>query len=644
MLIHTAVLCLALAAQLPEPAPSSIVAGRVVDAVTGRPIAGVIVTAFGSAAAVVAPSSQAGARVLTNANGNFVLRGLARGSLVLFGTKGGYVDASYGQRRPGGSGQPIPIDADQRITDLELRMWKFGAITGTIVDEAGDPVVGTRVAAMPRIFVAGRRRVTPGPTATTDDRGMFRIAGLHPGAYVIMVPSVQTTVPTEVMESFFSGTPITDAKRVELGREFNMIGSAIAPAGSQFAMKAGSQTFSLPAGTLTPIVSATGIMIYPTTYYPAAASAGQAAVITLRSGEERSGIDLQVRPVRGVRVSGTIIGPDGPSATTGVRLRLAGNDEATEPLDVATTITDATGAFTFAAVPAGQYVLRVVRLPRPPVNVDDMTRVSTTPSGGMTISSTPRPPAGPPPIPPDATLVAQMPLGVSDRDLSDVIVTLAAGPRVTGWLEFDGTIERPSASSIAGMRITLDPVDGSLPADPTLATETGRPDENGQFKTYGVPPGRYVIRVTPRQPGWFLKSAIYQNRDIADLPLDLESKDANGVVLTFTDRPSGIAGTVRGADGPDSTAVVLAYPVDPAAWSSSGALSRRMRTARAAKDGAYAIQGLPAGEYYLVAVQEERIGDWQDPALLTALSRLAQTVRLGDGEQKTQNLSPASLR
>ena len=184
-------------------------------------------------------------------------------------------------------------------------MWKFGAITGTIVDEAGDPVVGTRVAAMPRMFVAGRRRVTPGPTATTDDRGMFRIAGLDPGAYVIMVPSVQTTVPTEVMESFFSGTPITDAKRVELGREFNLIGSAIAPAGSQFAMKAGSQTFSLPAGTLTPIVSATGIMIYPTTYYPAAASAGQAAVITLRSGEERSGIDLQVRPVRGVRVSGS---------------------------------------------------------------------------------------------------------------------------------------------------------------------------------------------------------------------------------------------------------------------------------------------------------------------------------------------------
>jgi Carboxypeptidase regulatory-like domain len=639
-----AVLCLALAAQLPETPPSSIVAGRVVDATTGRPIAGVIVTPAGSAAAVAAPNSQGPARVLTNANGNFVLRGLAKGSLVLTGTKGGYVNATYGQRRPGGSTQPIPIDTDQRITDIELRMWKFGAITGTILDEAGDPVVGTRVSAMPKTFVAGRRRVKPGPTTTTDDRGIYRIGGLTPGDYVIMVPSTQTTVPTDVMESFFSGTPITDAKRMELGRELNLIGSAIAPAGSQFAMKAGAQTFSLQPGTMTPIVSATGTMIYPTAYYPAAATAGQAAVITLRSGEERGGIDLQVRPVRGVRVSGTIIGPDGPSATTGVRLGLAGSDEATEPLDVATTITDATGAFTFAAVPAGQYVLRVVRLPRPPINVEDMTRVSVVPSGGMTISSTPQPPAGPPPIPPDATLVAQMPLSLADRDLADLIVTLSAGPRVTGRLEFEGTIEHPPTSSITGMRITLDPSDGSLPADPTLATETGRPDENGQFKTYGVPPGRYVLRVNPLPAGWFLKSAIYQNRDLADLPIDLESKDVNGVVLTFTDRPSSVAGTVRGADGPDPTAVVLAYPIDTTAWSSSGALSRRMRTARAAKDGAYAIQGLPAGEYYLVAVQEDRVGEWQDPALLTALSRFAQTIRLGDGEQKTQNLTSAALR
>ena len=101
---------------------------------------------------------------------------------------------------------------------------------------------------------------------------------------------------------------------------------------------------------------------------------------------------------------------------------------------------------------------------------------------------------------------------------------------------------------------------------------------------------------------------------------------------------------MRGADGPDPTAVVIVYPVDSAAWSSSGALSRRMRTARAAKDGSYSLQALPAGEYYVVAVQEDASATGRIPALLRALSRVAQTIRLLDGEQKTQSLTAAVLR
>ena len=643
-LILGRVVAVPIAAQLPDPGPSAIVAGRVVDAATGRPVWGVIVTPAGTAADL-GPGATAPARVLTNPNGQFVLRGLSKGSLVLTATKGGYVNATYGQRRPGGSAQPIPVDADERINGIEIRIWKFAAIAGTILDEAGDPVVGTGVQALGRTLVAGRRRAAPAGFTTTDDRGMYRIAGLTPGEYLIVVPSTQTTVPTDVMESFFTGTPVTEARRVELGRELKTIGAAIAPAGSQFAMKAGGQTFSLPGGTLTPAVSATATMIYPTAYYPAAATVAQAAAIVLRSGEERGGIDLQMRPVRGVRVSGTLVAPDGLSGSTAVRLVVAADDEASEPADIAATITDAGGAFAFPAVPPGQYALRVIRLPRPPINVDDLTHMTTVPGGGVTIASPAAlPPSGPPPIPADATLVAQIPISVGDRDVVDLMVPLAPGPRVSGRLEFEGTIERPSAQSIQGLRITLDPADGSRLPDSALAFQTGRPEESGEFKTYGVPPGRYVLRVSAMPSGWFLKSALFQNRDIADLPLDLATKDATGVVITFTDRPSSVVGTVRGADGPDPTAIVLAYPVDPAAWSSSGALSRRMRTARARKDGAYSIQGLPAGEYFVVAVQEDKVGEWQDPALLRALARVAQRVQLGDGEQKTVGLSAASLR
>lgn len=626
-----------------NPAEPALVLGRVVDAATGRPIAGAIVTPAGTAATPEAPATSP-ARVITNGEGNFVLRGLAKGSLVLTATKGGYVDATYGQRRPGGSTQPIPIAPGQWKTDIELRMWKYASIAGLVVDEAGDPVVGTRVQSMQKTFVAGRRRFAAAMEAVTDDRGFYRIARLAPGDYIVTVPSTQVSVPTEVMESFFTGAPVSDSKRLELSREMNSIGSAIAPAGSPYAMKAGGQTLSLPPGTIGPTVTAAGTLVYPATYYPAAGSAAQAAIVTLRSGEERGGVDLQVRPLRGVRVSGTLIGPDGPVPATGVKLLLSGPDDAIEPRAAATTMTDSSGAFTFAAVPGGEYVLRVVRLPRAPANVDEMGHVSTTPSGTVTISRTPAPPADPPVVPPDATLIAQMPLAVGDRDLTDLIVPLAPGPRVTGRVEFEGTIDKPSTQSLLNMRITLDPADGSRLDDSTLASETGRIEETGAFKTYGVPPGRYVVRVSPLPAGWFIKSAMHQGRDVADLPLDLETKDASGVVITFTDQPSGLSGTVRGAAGPDPTAVVLVYPVDVAAWSSSGALSRRMRTARAAKDGSYQLQALPAGEYYVVAVQEDLVGEWQDPALLQTLARVARTVRLVDGEQKTEHLTAAALR
>jgi hypothetical protein len=38
------------------------------------------------------------------------------------------------------------------------------------------------------------------------------------------------------------------------------------------------------------------------------------------------------------------------------------------------------------------------------------------------------------------------------------------------------------------------------------------------------------------------------------------------------------------------------------------------------------------------------VGEWQDPALLRALTRVAQTIRLVDGEQKTVNLRAASIK
>lgn len=629
-----ATLLLALAAAAPDPA---IVSGRVVDAVTGRPIAGAVVTAAGSAA------SDATAAILTNAGGHFVVRGLHKGSLALTATRNGYIEGTYGQRHPGGSRQLIAIDEGQRLIDLEIRMWRHAVITGTVVDEAGEPVILARVRAFKRTLVAGRHRLGTVGDVLTDDRGMFRIP-LVPGDYVVAVPFTQTSIPTEVMDTFFGGAA-TVTHRDTLSKEMRAIDAAIVPPGSQYAMRAGAVTMPLPPGTATPSSRPSGGMtVYPTTFHPAAPVAAQAAVITVRSGDERGGIDIQLQPARTVRISGMLAAPDGMASHVGIRLLPMGGDTLVDEIETATAMSDATGAFSFLGVPPGQYVLRVVRVPRPPPDAADPSRL-TVQAGGIRVSTAPPPPgpAAPAPIPPDATLCAQVPLVVGGDDLANVVVPLAAGPRLSGRVEFDGSESLPTPSAIAGIRVSLDPADGSRGAK-GLSFETGHPDESGHFLTYGVPPGRYVVNVAGISfPGWYFRGARYQGRDITDTPIDLTT-DLNGVVLSFTDRPSTISGIIRSAGAADGGGLALAFPVDADAWTTSGANARRFRVARADKDGHYAFPNLPGGDYYVAAVKDDTVDDWWDPALLRMLSGVARQVRLADGEQRRQDLDTLEVK
>jgi hypothetical protein len=248
----------------------------------------------------------------------------------------------------------------------------------------------------------------------------------------------------------------------------------------------------------------------------------------------------------------------------------------------------------------------------------------------------------PPPIPADATLCAEASIGVGDSDVSGLVLMLRAGSRVSGRLEFDGAGDRPDARTIANMRVTLDPADGATLPD-GLAFATGRVDENGQFTTYGVPPGKYFVRASGVSD-WFFKGAIYRGRDLADEPIELGSADVSDVVLAFTDRPSSIAGVVRAGNGVDGEAVVLAFPVESTEWIETGSLPRRLRSARADKDGVYLFPALPAGEYYVVAVREDFLFEWQDPKFLEGLAGAARRVRAAEGERTTQDLKTSVVR
>jgi len=127
--------------------------------------------------------------------------------------------------------------------------------------------------------------------------------------------------------------------------------------------------------------------------------------------------------------------------------------------------------------------------------------------------------------------------------------------------------------------------------------------------------------------------------DISDAPIELKATDTANVVITFTDRPTRLNGSVRDAQGnPDRDALVVVFPAEPAGWMDYGLNPRRMRSARAGRNGSYSFLGLPTGDYYVAAIKDDAYAQWQDPQVLEELARTASRVRLSDGDTQSQDL------
>ena len=115
-----------------------------------------------------------------------------------------------------------------------------------------------------------------------------------------------------------------------------------------------------------------------------------------------------------------------------------------------------------------------------------------------------------------------------------------------------------------------------------------------------------------------MQSITADGKDITDRAFDLES-DMTSIVVSYTDRPSKIAGSVKDARGGVS-AMVVAFPQDPARWTGYGSDPRLLRSVVTTPAGAYVIPHLPPGEYYLAAI-DDASDDWRDPKRLEGLAR-----------------------
>jgi hypothetical protein len=307
-------------------------------------------------------------------------------------------------------------------------------------------------------------------------------------------------------------------------------------------------------------------------------------------------------------VSGTLLSSAGPAEMIPLRLVPAAVDDLPPDVLAPMSVTDASGGFAFAAVVPGQYVLRATR----PIA-----------AGGTTTS----------------TSWVEVPVTVAGDDIDGVMATLAATPIIRSSMQFEGSSPRPP-----------DPPQGRFTALPFALEATGPapgPAAIGaamgpQGPTiFGYPPGSYRVRVNNSPQGWMFKSAMLGGVDVSETPFDL-TRDIDDLVITFTDRWTGLSGSVEGAaaDG----AVVLAFTTDSQGWTNAGANPRRLKSARVTAGRRFGISSLPPGDYFVVAVAEEDAADWRDPAVLEVLARIATQVSIVEGEHKTLDLRVREVR
>jgi hypothetical protein len=649
----------------PPPKGTGLILGQVVDGSSGEPVTDATVTLIvpgalngrrgglgappplGAAASAGAglsggplpfAAAPGGNRLLTDDQGRFVFRDLPAGSFSLTATAPGYVPGALGQPRPNGPSHALDLADGERKGDTRIRLWRYAVMSGNVLDEIGEPAVGVAVRALRRTTASGRARLSVAGSATTDDRGEFRIPSLVPGDYLLAIPESQITMPVATVQTLMDG--------VLAGRGAAMMDVVMSggPMPSPEGRRIGDNLLRSAAGPNAPVPPPVGgrIGAYLTQYYPLAASPAQASVVALRSGEEKAGLSLQLRLAPTAAVTGTVVGPNGPVANAPVKLTPVSVDEAgiESGFETASTLTRADGSFTILAVPAGQYAARATKMPRPPIPAGrGMAGLAGMILGGAATSSS----ASQTEVP----LYGQVPLAVSGLDVATWI-ELREGAKLSGRIEFVGAATPPQPKQLQALTVTLTAIDGrTFGSGPSLfgqpASQTNA-DESGQFKTAGYPPGLYTVSMGGQlPPGWTLKSVIVSGKDALTAPLELSTADIGGAVVTYTDKISQITGLVRGITV-TAGATVIVFPVDYQTWIANGMSPRRTRQLVVSAAGVYTVAGLLPGDYFVVAADDNDVTDNQDAATFDRLARVATRVTLGDGEKKTADLTVVRVK
>ncbi len=278
------------------PADRAVVSGRVVEAVSGRPVPDANVRAQGAAGTVTATS---------NGDGDFELS-VSPGRYTVAARAAGFVESFFGQdaARPGDFGAQVLATGGRQTRGIDIKVQAASVVSGRILDDKDRGLPGIEVELVRAAPILGTTRGGGVSFALTDEDGTYLLRDVPPGDYVVRAYKGRATAPVNTT-TVPNGEPRRD---------------------------------------------------YVPTFYPGVKDRPEALPLRIFAGQELLGLDFALATSPHFAVRGTLVDPGATSfANLVVRLNFIG---ATGRGTLEATA-DEKGGFQFTTVPAGDYLLSV---------------------------------------------------------------------------------------------------------------------------------------------------------------------------------------------------------------------------------------------------------------------------------------------
>src|ERR1039458_964236 len=322
--------CAALAqtAQTPSEPKPAVVAGKVVNSVTGELVRKAELTLTSSlmpegfeglavqlgldAGAMADEPAAKGPKktftATTDSGGKFKFERVDPGDYYLTVKHAGFMDETYKPTGKDSVEGRLHLSAGRDLSEVEFRLVPQGAVSGRVVDEDGDPVASAMVTASKFSFATGRRKLQPADNGMTNDRGEFRLGKLPAGSYYLNAEMIGIDAMDSVPPAPKDGSPETG---------------------------------------------------YVGTYFPGTTDIQQAQAVEVKPAGDVGGFVIHLQKSRVVRVKGTLAGPDGKPLKSAQIMLMSGARPGSMRM---TMVNDPEGKFEMANVAPGSYLAMTMQM------------------------------------------------------------------------------------------------------------------------------------------------------------------------------------------------------------------------------------------------------------------------------------------